>query len=109
MAKKEPASRPVLGTEQIEQLMSHLVQWQLQQVEDVPRLIKKYSTASFADSMLLANQVANMAQLENHHPYLVIKSHSVRIGWWSENPKGLTEMDFIMAARCDELAERYVR
>ncbi|MFM2478434.1 4a-hydroxytetrahydrobiopterin dehydratase [Celerinatantimonas sp. MCCC 1A17872] len=108
MAKNEQTQANALDQSQISQLLSHLDHWQLQHTDSGYHLVKKYRCAQFADSMLLANQIANMAQLENHHPRLTIQSQWVQVCWWSESCQGLTEMDFIMAARCDELAERNV-
>ncbi|MFM2484225.1 4a-hydroxytetrahydrobiopterin dehydratase [Celerinatantimonas yamalensis] len=107
MTKKEqPLKLKVLSHTQIEQLLAHLDHWQLQHVDESPRLVKKYQCQQFADAMLLANQIGNIAELEKHHPRLVIQWGWVQVSWWTYRQQGLTEMDFIMAARCDELAER---
>ncbi|CAG9000873.1 MAG: Putative pterin-4-alpha-carbinolamine dehydratase [Candidatus Celerinatantimonas neptuna] len=107
MAKKERSkSVSLLNEEQIEKLLAHLSHWHLQLVDSHPRLVKNYKCEHFAAAMLFANQIANMAELENHHPRLLVEYKRVQISWWSHEPVGLTEMDFLMAARCDELAER---
>lgn len=106
MAKNDSdAPAKVLADERIHDLMGHLNQWQLQMIEGHPRLVKNYPCPNFAAAILFANQVANMAELERHYPRILIEANRVKVSWWNHEPLGLTEFDFVMAVRCDELAE----
>ncbi|MFM2480011.1 4a-hydroxytetrahydrobiopterin dehydratase [Celerinatantimonas sp. YJH-8] len=107
MAKNDSeAHANILADERIQELMAHLNQWQLQLIDGHPRLVKNYLCQNFAGAMLFANQIGNMAELEGHHPRLLIEFNRVKVSWWTHQPLGLTEFDFVMAVRCDELAER---
>jgi len=53
--------------------------------------------------MGFANQVALIAQAEDHHPEMEISYSKVEIELWTHAAKGLTENDFILAAKIDML------
>ena len=53
--------------------------------------------------MGFANQVALIAQAEDHHPEMEISYKKVEIELWTHAAGGLTENDFILAAKIDEL------
>ncbi|MBX4191804.1 MAG: 4a-hydroxytetrahydrobiopterin dehydratase, partial [Candidatus Doudnabacteria bacterium] len=50
-----------------------------------------------------ANQVALIAQAEDHHPEMEISYSKVEIELWTHAAGGLTENDFILAAKIDHL------
>ena len=56
-------------------------------------------TKRYKKSMLFVNQVSNLAESANHHPLMVIEYGLVEVQWWSHNLKGLSQNDFIMAAK----------
>ncbi len=45
-----------------------------------------------------------MADLEDHHPQLVVEWGRLQVSWWTHAIGGLHMNDFVLAARCDELA-----
>ena len=53
--------------------------------------------------MGFANQVALIAQAEDHHPEMEISYSKVEIELWTHAANGLTENDFILAAKIDML------
>ena len=70
---------------------------------DNNQLHKIFKFSNFVEAMGFANQVALVAQAEDHHPNLEISYREVKIILWTHAAKGLTENDFIMAAKIDLL------
>ena len=53
--------------------------------------------------MDFANKVANLAETEGHHPDLAISWGKCGVQLWTHKVNGLTENDFILAAKVDKL------
>jgi 4a-hydroxytetrahydrobiopterin dehydratase len=67
------------------------------------KLEKEFKFKNFVQSMGFANQVALIAQAEDHHPEIEISYSKVEIELWTHKVGGLTENDFILAAKIDQL------
>ena len=67
------------------------------------KLQKVFRFKNFVASMGFANQVALIAQAENHHPDMHIAFAQVEITLWTHAAGGLTENDFVLAAKTDLL------
>ena len=67
------------------------------------QLHKEYVFSSFIDAMKFVNKVADIAELENHHPDLEISWGKCKIKIWTHKINGLTENDFILAAKINSL------
>ncbi len=63
----------------------------------------EYRFADFAEALAFTNRVGEMAEEQNHHPDIFLSWGRVRIEIWTHAIDGLTESDFIFAARCDAL------
>ena len=66
-------------------------------------LYREYHFDNFIDSMNFANQIALIAEKEAHHPNLEISWGKCAVEIWTHKINGLTESDFILAAKLDEL------
>ena len=55
----------------------------------------------FKEAIKFVNKVAKLAEKEGHHPDLHIFYNKVRIELWTHAVSGLTENDFILAAKID--------
>jgi 4a-hydroxytetrahydrobiopterin dehydratase len=64
-------------------------------------LEREYRLPDFKASMALANEVADIAEREGHHPDLYIAWGRCRVEIWTHKIKGLTESDFYFAAKAD--------
>ena len=65
---------------------------------------RTYGVKDFASAMDLANKIAAIAEEENHHPDLHISWGKVRVELNTHFIGGLTENDFIVAAKIDRAA-----
>lgn len=90
-----------LDANQISRLKKKLVfGWQI--VEN-KKLLKKFPFANFKRGMAFAQDIAAIAESENHHPDLCIHFNRVEVELSTHAIDGLSENDFILAARIDEL------
>jgi 4a-hydroxytetrahydrobiopterin dehydratase len=60
---------------------------------------------SFRQAVALVNQVAELAEAENHHPDIAISYRTVTFRWTTHSAGGITERDRELAARTDELID----
>jgi 4a-hydroxytetrahydrobiopterin dehydratase len=76
-------------------------EWML--VDDAHLLVREFRFADFAQAMVFANKVAVIAEEEGHHPDLTIGWGAVSIELTTHAIGGLSENDFILAAKVDKL------
>ena len=75
--------------------------WQL--AEDAKSLHRAFSFKNFYRTMSFANVVAHVANLEDHHPDLELGYNYCRIKFMTHAIGGLSENDFICAAKIDAI------
>jgi 4a-hydroxytetrahydrobiopterin dehydratase len=66
-------------------------------------LEKDYRFPNFVEALAYVNRVGAMAEEQNHHPDVLLAWGRVRITIWTHKIDGLTESDFVFAAKCDSL------
>ena len=93
---------PPLTAAQIAPLLAQIDGWQ---VVEEHHLSKTYRFKDFATALAFVDRVGAMAEEQWHHPDIVLAWGSVRIDIWTHKINGLTESDFIFAAKCDALLE----
>ena len=64
---------------------------------------RKFSFKDFKEAMRFVNAVADIANQEGHHPDIYIFYNIVDIELYTHAVKGLSENDFIMAAKLDKI------
>lgn len=79
--------------------MKELKEWSLEN----GHLVKYYQFKDFKEMMEFVNKVAVLAESERHHPNLNIDYNKLKIELWTHALKGLSENDFILAAKIDSL------
>lgn len=84
-------------------LMRQVSGWQLLQINGVGAIEKRYKLKDFAEAMKFVNKVAALAEQEGHHPDIKISWNRVTLQLTTHAIKGLSENDFIMAAKIGEL------
>lgn len=73
-------------------------------VEDGRRLARSYRFDDFATALAFVNQVGEIAEREGHHPDVVLRWGEVRLEIWTHAAGGLTENDFVLAAKCEAVS-----
>ena len=90
-----------LKAEEIQKLLSRLSNsWS---VENNLKLKREFKYKDFIEAMKFVNKVADLAESEGHHPDLHIHYNKVLIELWTHAVGGLSENDFILAAKIDAL------
>ena len=73
------------------------------QVVEEHHLEKEFSFPDFRTALAFTNQVGELAEAQGHHPDIYLAWGKVRTTIWTHKIDGLTESDFILAAKIDEL------
>ena len=93
---------PPLGAEEIQELLAQLGrEWTV--VND-HHLHKKYMLNDFAEALAFTNRIGAIAEEQNHHPDISLAWGKVAVTIWTHKIDGLTESDFVFAAKCEEAA-----
>lgn len=90
-----------LSPEAARALGAHVPKWKLR--KDEPRLWREYTFKDFGRAIKFVNKVAEIADAENHHPDIHIHYNLVKLVLWTHDIRGLSENDFIVAAKINEL------
>lgn len=73
------------------------------EVVDNKKIKKEFKFKNFLEAIEFLNKIAKIAEQENHHPDIHIYYNRVLIELWTHEIGGLSENDFILAAKIDEL------
>jgi 4a-hydroxytetrahydrobiopterin dehydratase len=93
---------PRLTPAEIEPLRKQVPDWSL--TADGTRIRREWVVMDFAAGMDFFRRVAEVAEAEDHHPDLhLVEYRKVGIELWTHAAGGLTENDFILAAKIDTL------
>lgn len=74
------------------------------QVVEGHHLEKTYPFDDFRGALAFTNRVGELAEAEGHHPDIHLAWGKVRLTIWTHKIDGLTESDFVLAAKADRLA-----
>jgi 4a-hydroxytetrahydrobiopterin dehydratase len=78
--------------------------WRTAEVDGVPRLERTFKTKTYPQALEITQRIGELAELEGHHPVILVKARSVRVTWWTHAIRWLHRNDFIMAAKSDQIA-----
>jgi 4a-hydroxytetrahydrobiopterin dehydratase len=92
---------PALSTQQISQLLPQLSGWEVRNGE----LAKDFEFKDFYRTMSFVNAVAWIANREDHHPDMKVGYNKCEVHYSTHSVGGLSENDFICAAKVDALSE----
>jgi 4a-hydroxytetrahydrobiopterin dehydratase len=70
---------------------------------DEHHLEKEYSFKNFKEALDFTNRVGAIAELEGHHPDIFLGWGKVKLDLWTHKIGGLSENDFILAAKADSV------
>jgi len=86
-----------------EDLLDQVPGWQLDESSDYLQITKQFKFDDFKQAMKFVNLVADVAENEGHHPNIHIKYSEVWLELYTHAINGLSENDFIVAAKISEL------
>ncbi|SNB47772.1 4a-hydroxytetrahydrobiopterin dehydratase [Geobacter sp. DSM 9736] len=97
--KRPDAGASPLGVPEIERYMAELPGWELRD----NAIEKKFSFGNFCQTMAFVNAVAWVANRQDHHPDIEFSYRQCRVRYSTHAVGGLSENDFICAARVEQL------
>ena len=93
---------PPLNSAEIDELLAELGGgWT---VIDAHHLEKAYTFPDFVSALAFTNAVGAIAEEQGHHPDILLAWGRVKLTIWTHAIDGLTESDFILAAKADAAA-----
>ena|SRR6185436_7245163 len=94
--------RGALSSSQAAQRAAGVPQWSLSR--QPARISREFKFKDFKAAMKFVNRVADSAEEQEHHPDFQIHWNRVKLVLWTHDRGGLTEKDFLMAAKINRLA-----
>ncbi|MGD8859907.1 MAG: 4a-hydroxytetrahydrobiopterin dehydratase [Myxococcales bacterium] len=91
---------PPLTKEEYEPLLRELDGWE---VVDDHHLRRDYRFGNFTDALDFTNRAGAVAEEQGHHPEITVGWGHALVEIWTHKIDGLTESDFILAAKLDAL------
>ncbi len=96
-------NQKALTPEQARERLAKLDNWSL--VDGGQLLVKRFAFSSFVATMQFVNHIADLAEAQGHHPNLVVSYGSVSVELTTHDVRGLSESDFILAAKIDQIPQ----
>lgn len=107
------AGTPPLAGEDLARLLGQLDGWSTEEhgeagVQEAGahrplRLVKQYRFPDFRQALAFVNRVGEVAEQEGHHPDIELGWGRVKLTVWTHSIGGLSENDFILAAKADSV------
>jgi 4a-hydroxytetrahydrobiopterin dehydratase len=91
---------PPLKGKELETLHEVVPQWS---VINEHHITRNYKFPDFAQALEFVNRVGALAEEQGHHPDILLAWGKAEITLWTHKIDGLTESDFIIAAKIDRI------
>lgn len=93
---------PVLTAAEIDRLRPQVPQWNV--TADGKRIRREWKMKGFVAALEFFKKIGDLAEAEEHHPDLHLTGYrNVAVEIWTHAIGGLSENDFILAAKIDQL------
>ena len=97
-ANRAPGT-PALSPEQQDELAREIPDWKN---VDGTRIQREYRFKTYMDGVSWVVQAGAIADGDDHHPDILIRYRKVLVDLWTHTANGLSENDYILAAKLDE-------
>jgi 4a-hydroxytetrahydrobiopterin dehydratase len=94
---------PTLRQGEIDRFLQELPGWTVVQADGHLQLTRTYKFKGFLPGADMVQEIAKIAEAEGHHPDLHLSYGSLKADLWTHAAGGLTENDFILAAKMDRI------
>src|SRR5712692_10531842 len=98
----EPGTPPIEPAA-IPALLAELPGWSVEEAGGHQLLARTFKFKGFMPAVDFVNRIAPIAEAEGHHPDLLVGWGSVTVHLFTHAAGGLTDNDFILAAKIDKL------
>ena len=99
--KRSTHSAAKLTPAQIEALLAEVAGYKV--AEKRAEISREYAFADFYETIAFVNALAYIANQEDHHPDLAVSYNKCKVSFSTHDAGGLTENDFICAAKVNAL------
>ena len=96
---------PPLKGKELADIHKQLPDWAHWQVVNEHHLTRQFTFPDFKQALVFVNRVGEVAEEQGHHPDIHLAWGKVGVTLWTHKIDGLTESDFVMAAKIDRLAK----
>lgn len=91
---------PALKGSELETLQKSVPKWTIRKEHHLHR---EFKFPDFVQALAFVNKVGAVAEQQGHHPDILLTWGKAEITLWTHSIDGLSESDFIMAAKIDRL------
>ena len=91
---------PPLKGQELEQIHKSVPKWT---VVDEHQIRREFKFPDFQQALDFVNRIGALAEEQGHHPDILLAWGKAEITLWTHKVDGLTESDFIMAAKIDRM------
>lgn len=98
-----PKGTPALSAGEVTRLRAAVPEWQVEGTA----LVREYKLSSYMAGVRWFALLASMSEAENHHPDARITWRRVKVSFWTHTVQGISENDFILAAKLDKAWEEF--
>lgn len=93
---------PSMPEDQVKNLLlQRLPEWQTNSL--ATEISREFKFKNYLQTIDFVNKVAGMAQLENHHPDMLVRYNTCKVTYSTHAIHGLSENDFICAAKVNHI------
>ena len=97
------ADAPKVTDEELVEFIKEIRDWETTTEDSILKLRRVFNFDDYAQAVQFSNQVADLAEEEDHHPAILLEWGKVQVTWWTHKILGLHKNDFIAAAKTDRL------
>ena len=94
---------PPLQRAQLSEIYNQLPERSEWKIVEGHHLVRTYKFSDFKSALAFVNRVGVLAEEQGHHPDILLGWGKAEITTWTHSVNGLTESDFILAAKIDAL------
>jgi len=91
---------PPLAGKELDQLAKQVPDWKVVDGHHITRLFK---FPDFRKALAFVNKAGEVAEEQGHHPDILLSWGKAEVTTWTHSINGLTESDFILAAKIDRV------
>jgi len=91
---------PPMKGEELQEISRQVPEWN---VVEGHHIVRKFGFPDFKQALDFVNRVGDVAEKQGHHPDILLTWGKAEITLWTHKIDGLTQSDFVMAAKIDKL------
>ena len=97
------ADAPKVTEDELVEFIKEIPDWEPTTEDSILKLRRVFNFNGYVQAVQFCNQVADLAEEEDHHPAILLEWGKVQVTWWTHKILGLHKNDFIAAAKTDRL------